>query len=92
VAAEAMAAGCLVNATAIGALPETTAGYAALTPFEAPAGYSAKGFITNALDLLEQSHDTPRQVEQRLRRQIDYAIRCYSPGTIGRLWLDFLAA
>lgn len=90
VALEAMAAGCLVSSTTIGALPETTAGYAQLTPATQEA-FDPMQFAKNTLQALEERDRAPGETERKLRRQVEHVKRCHAPGVIGGRWLEFLA-
>jgi|GEM_PF-1099255 len=69
---EAMAAGCTVLTTALGALPETTAGYAELLPYTKDKAAHALAFSEAAVILLKSLQDSPESVEKHLQRQIQY--------------------
>lgn len=89
VALEAMAAGCLVSSTTVGALPESTAGYAALTAATHDS-IDPAAFSRNTLKALEARDRDPAGTEQRLRRQIAHVRRCHTAAAIGRRWGEFL--
>jgi glycosyltransferase involved in cell wall biosynthesis len=89
VALEAMAAGCLVSSTTVGALQETTAGYATLTP-ATHESIDPPAFSRNTLKALEERDRDPAGTEQRLRRQIAHVQRCHTSAAIGRRWGEFL--
>jgi glycosyltransferase involved in cell wall biosynthesis len=83
---EAMAAGCLVSTTTIGALPETAAGFSRLTPFSPAAGGSAREFIRNTLEALDSRDRQPRETERRLRQQVEHVNAAHAPAAVARLW------
>jgi glycosyltransferase involved in cell wall biosynthesis len=92
IALEAMAAGCLVSTTTIGALPETTAGFARLTQYNPPAGFSAREFIRNTLEVLSARDDEPQETERNLRRQVEHVNAAHAPAAIARLWSHLLGS
>jgi glycosyltransferase involved in cell wall biosynthesis len=68
---EAMAAGCQVVTTDLGALRETTAGFARLIPVQT-ATY-ARQFVDAACEVLHGMADTRRRdVDDLIRRQLEY--------------------
>ena len=70
---EAMASGCRVVTTDLGALKETTAGFARLIP---PLGRDRKEFlrqfVDNTVDVLRDCLNPDGQSEDVLRRQVEY--------------------
>ncbi|TWA58829.1 tetratricopeptide repeat protein [Azospirillum brasilense] len=69
---EALAAGCLVLSSALGALPETTAGFARLIPVpEDPAEHAVR-FAEAARTTLLQWRDEGATTGRRLREQVDH--------------------
>ncbi|TWA54627.1 tetratricopeptide repeat protein [Azospirillum baldaniorum] len=69
---EALAAGCLVLSSALGALPETTAGFARLIPVpEDPAEHAVR-FAETARTALLQWRDEGATTGRRLREQVDH--------------------
>jgi glycosyltransferase involved in cell wall biosynthesis len=72
-ALEAMAAGCAIVTSALGALPETTAGYARLVSMVEREDLYASNFIDAVVATLEES--IAHTNEALLRAQVDYANR-----------------
>ncbi|MGE0723075.1 MAG: glycosyltransferase family 4 protein [Alphaproteobacteria bacterium] len=89
-AVEAMAAGCLCSVTAIGGLPETTAGFAAITPLQG-AGFRPSEFVDRTIGLLEARDQAPAAMEERLREQIGQMRRRHAVGEAVRAWEGVLA-
>lgn len=71
-ALEAMASGCRVVTSALGALPETTAGFARLTPFGKERQRYLSHFAEQVTDVLQAGMRNDAQEEALLRRQIGY--------------------
>ncbi|WP_146205995.1 tetratricopeptide repeat protein, partial [Azospirillum sp. TSH58] len=87
---EALAAGCLVVSSALGALPETTAGFARLIPVpEDPAEHAVRFADAARTALLAWRDDRPA-TGRRLREQVDHVTAAM--GWAGRAgdWLAWL--
>ncbi len=69
---EAMAAGCHIITSRLGALPETTAGYARLIPVDQTADSYRRQFIAATIEALRSCTDQRQATEQHLRAQVDY--------------------
>ncbi|MFC5357970.1 tetratricopeptide repeat protein [Azospirillum himalayense] len=88
---EALAAGCLVVSSALGALPETTAGFARLIPApEDPAEHAAR-FADAASTALVQWRDDRATTGRRLREQVDHVTAGMSWAGLAGDWLAWLA-
>lgn len=71
-AMEAMAAGALIVTSDLGALPETTAGFARLLPVSDDwLGYSER-FADEAVEWLQKLEDDPQSIEEMIARQVSY--------------------
>ena len=69
---EALAAGCLVVSSALGALPETTAGFGRLMPVPPDPAEHAVRFAETARTALLQWRDDRAAAGHRLREQVDH--------------------
>jgi glycosyltransferase involved in cell wall biosynthesis len=70
---EAMAAGCLVVSSRLGALAETAAGYACLLPVPADPAEHAARFADALVDVLRRRHGDPAGTARHLRAQMAQA-------------------
>lgn len=90
-AMEALAAGCLVVSSALGALPETTAGFARLIPVpEDPAEHAVR-FADAVRSALLQWRDEGPATGRRLREQVDHVTTGMSWAGRAGDWLAWLA-
>jgi len=72
---EAMASGCWVVTSELGALPETTAGFARLIPINNDWETYKNLFIQETIKVLQTS---TREAENHLRKQVDYVNKHYN--------------
>jgi len=77
-AMEAMAAGCLVVSSKLGALPETTAGFGFLMDASTEVVGMAREFTNVVANLIRAARDKPDQFEDGLRRQQSHARTAYN--------------
>jgi glycosyltransferase involved in cell wall biosynthesis len=89
-AIEAMAAGCRVVTTALGALPETTAGFARLVSHGDDVRALGNAFAEATLEALADLESQTTEAE--LRRQVDYVDRDCSWPARARQWAAWLAS
>ncbi|WP_161958055.1 tetratricopeptide repeat protein [Azospirillum palustre] len=86
---EALAAGCLVVSSQLGALPESGAGFARLIPVPQDPQEHAWRYAEAAVAALRDLRDDPTGVGRRLRAQVEHA----NAGTIwevrARGWMDW---
>lgn len=89
---EAMASGCWIVTSDLGALPETTAGFAPLVSI-APSWESYKEHFTReAIALLKQRTASDTTVAERhLRRQVNYFNRECTWSVRARQWVEWLS-
>ncbi len=71
-ALEAMASGCRIITSFLGALPETTAGFADLIPSELSQEEYLHRFTERTVALLREASNAPSATEDLLRRQVSY--------------------
>jgi glycosyltransferase involved in cell wall biosynthesis len=69
---EAMAMGCQVVTSDLGALAETTAGFGRLIPFVSDREAYLGKFVDQTVDALRESAARGAETEEKLRRQVDY--------------------
>jgi predicted O-linked N-acetylglucosamine transferase (SPINDLY family)/glycosyltransferase involved in cell wall biosynthesis len=102
-AMEALASGCQIITSDLGALPETTAGFAHLIPVtgaaEAVRVINLTGdarqeyihqFVTATIAALQASRDRSSTLETKLHQQIAYANQNYTWSGRAREWLAWL--
>ena len=86
---EAMAIGCQVITSDLGALAETTAGFAQLIPLDSDLETYKSRFVTATIDLLKADPDGR---EAQLRQQVDFANAEYTWTVRASEWLEWLGA
>jgi glycosyltransferase involved in cell wall biosynthesis len=69
---EAMASGCLIVTSDLGALPETTSGFARLVPVSDDWLAYCDRFVDEAVKALEQFDKNPDEINDLLTRQVAY--------------------
>jgi glycosyltransferase involved in cell wall biosynthesis len=88
---EAMAAGCRIVTSELGALPETTAGFGRLVPMgNTQEGY-VRRFIEETVGVLRQAAESPRETEQLLASQVAYANAMLSWKARAEEWVQWLS-
>lgn len=91
-AMEAMAAGCLVITAALGALPETAAGYGFLATPVADRRLYAERFADFTVRVLRLAAERPDDVGRRLAEQVGHVNRTTTWRVRAREWSAWLAA
>lgn len=89
-ALEAMASGCRIVTTALGALPETTAGFARLVPFGPNQAFDMPQFIGETVTALREVQSGDPAVEASLRRQVEHIQENATWAVRAGLWVDWL--
>ena len=89
-AMEAMAAGCLMVSSQLGALPETTEGFARLIPVPAAPAEHALRFAEAVADALRPLREESAAWDRRLRRQVDHATATMGWPVRAREWMGWL--
>jgi glycosyltransferase involved in cell wall biosynthesis len=87
---EAMAAGCHVVTSDLGALPETTAGFGHLLHASADRHVFAERFAARAVAVLRQARVHAHETEAALRQQIDHVHRHHHWPELAWCWSDWL--
>ncbi len=90
---EAMAAGCIVSTTRLGALSETTAGFGVLSrPVVRKLGFAVDPieFVQMSLAALEKVVKKPESIERSLRLQVNYVRENSDPARISTMWRSML--
>jgi glycosyltransferase involved in cell wall biosynthesis len=87
---EAMASGCLIVTSDLGAIPETAAGYARLVPFSQSKEEYSNQFIEAAISATEDILSGTREIEDMLRRQVNYVNEHCTWSVRAREWCDWL--
>jgi hypothetical protein len=92
-AMEAMISGTLMVTTALGALPETTAGFAHLIDYDAThttTGMAATRFASHLASVATEARMNPEAAEAKLARQVDFARTQYNWGSRATEWIEWL--
>jgi glycosyltransferase involved in cell wall biosynthesis len=89
-AMEAMAAGCLVATTKLGALPETTAGFAFAMDTSADTLRMVRDFARLVIAVVEAARQKPQDFEAHLARQRAHARAAYDWTSRAREWVAAL--
>ena len=89
---EAMAAGAAVVTTQLGALPETTGGFAYLIRSQADKAGLARAFADAVIDRIGDMQADPAAAIKRRDRQIEFIRKNYLWPGRAREWADWLAA
>jgi glycosyltransferase involved in cell wall biosynthesis len=93
---EAMASGCLVVTSDLGALPETTEGFGRLIPVSKDWSTYGQNFLQETLNLLQKleqqrsSSNSFRTISTRLRWQVNYINQYYNWQRRATEWSDWL--
>jgi glycosyltransferase involved in cell wall biosynthesis len=89
---EAMASGCWIVTSDLGALPETTAGFGYLIPIEGDWEAYKDRFIEETVRVLTACTGTDSiNAETHLRRQVDYVNREYNWSVRAQQWVQWLS-
>lgn len=88
---EAMAAGCLVVTSDLGALPETGAGFIDLTPPIADSHAHAEAFADRAIQVLAGRQADPAGTEMHLQAQVGYIVAENSWARRAEQWSAWLS-
>jgi glycosyltransferase involved in cell wall biosynthesis len=89
-ALEAMASGCRIVTTALGALPETTAGFARLIPFGSNGSCDMPRFVSETVAALREMQSGDPAVEASLRQQVEHIRENATWAVRAGLWVDWL--
>jgi glycosyltransferase involved in cell wall biosynthesis len=89
-ALEAMASGCRIVTIALGALPETTAGFARLVPSGPNRTFDMPQFISETVAALREVQSGDPAVEAALRRQVEHVHENATWAVRAGLWVDWL--
>lgn len=88
---EAMASGCSIVSSDLGALPETTAGFARLIPITDDWEVYKDRFVVETVEVLKNCHPTySESAETHLRRQVNYVKSEYIWSVRAQEWIQWL--
>ena len=87
---EAMASGCWIVTSDLGALPETTAGFARLIPMNGNLAEYQQRFIDAVVDVAECHLTRPRESELHLQQQVSYVNQAYRWSERAKEWIAWL--
>lgn len=86
---EALAAGCLVVSSRLGALPESGAGFARLIPVPEDPQEHACRYSEAAVAALNELREDPSGAGRRLRAQVEHANAGTTWGVLAQGWIDW---
>ena len=91
---EAMASGCLVATTDLGALPETLSGFGETMPAvdEGNRAGAAEAYAALVLGMLQRAIADPARHASRMSKQVRFAREAYSWPRAAKQWADWIAA
>jgi len=84
---EALAAGCLVTATSLAALPETAAGFGILMETRSDIAIMTREFAELVIRVVRTARETPERFEDHLARQRTHAQTAYNWTARAREWV-----
>ncbi|MDY6940331.1 MAG: glycosyltransferase [Cyanobacteriota bacterium] len=88
---EAMASGCSIVTSQLGALPETTAGFARLIPVDGDWETYKRRFVEQTIDVLKEiTSSNSIEIEGHLRAQVDYIDRECTWSKKAQEWIEVL--
>jgi glycosyltransferase involved in cell wall biosynthesis len=87
---EAMASGCIIVSTTLGALPETAAGFGGLLNPPAVSGGLAEIYAQFAAQTIRDAYKNPEQWVARLDEQRAFALKNYSWSARAKEWEELL--
>ena len=87
---EAMASGCIIVSTTLGALPETAGGFGALLDPPVESGRLAEIYAQFAARTIWDAYKHPEQWVARLDEQRAFALKNYSWGARAKEWEELL--
>lgn len=91
---EAMASGCLVATTELGALPETLGGFGEMMPKvdDTNRAGAAEAYAELVLRTLDRAMADPARHAARMSKQVRFARETYSWPRIAKQWAEWIAA
>jgi glycosyltransferase involved in cell wall biosynthesis len=89
-ALEALASGCRVVTSALGALPDTTAGFARLVSVEQDAQDYLREFVAETVSALQVMQRREAAAEEQARRQVEYVQQNATWEIRARQWAEWL--
>ncbi|AIE76001.1 MULTISPECIES: glycosyltransferase [unclassified Synechocystis] len=88
---EAMVSGCHVITSDLGALPETTAGFATLVPFNSDLEVYKQDFLTATIKYIKNFQlENFKDIEQQLNKQIEHYRQHYTWKNRAQEWIEKL--
>jgi protein O-GlcNAc transferase len=87
---EAMAAGCEIVTSDLGALPETCAGFGRPVPADFTDRKNRRLFVDQTVAALEEIQKNPAAADSKLRRQLEFVNQKYTWPTRAKDWLTLI--